>query len=121
MGTEDPGRWDDNRGADPQGARFLDLLQNEAGHLATIYLVAPRATDCPNHFAMEGELLLEALPTVPPLALLVSPVYTMVPHKGWLTHVLGFMKNGLEQKHIFSYSMQGVDHNLAGCTLSPGH
>ena len=34
-GPEDPGRGDDHSGVDPQGARLLDLLQHEAGHLST--------------------------------------------------------------------------------------
>ena len=33
-GPEDPGGGDDHSGVDPQGARLLDLLQHEAGHLA---------------------------------------------------------------------------------------
>ena len=35
-GPEDPGRGDDHGGVDPQGARLLDLLQHEAGHLAVV-------------------------------------------------------------------------------------
>lgn len=35
-GTEDPGGRDDHGGMDPQGARLLDLLQHEAGHLAVV-------------------------------------------------------------------------------------
>lgn len=35
-GTEDPGGRDDHSSVDPQGARLLDLLQHEAGHLAVV-------------------------------------------------------------------------------------
>lgn len=35
-GTEDPGGRDDHSGMDPQGARFFDLLQHEAGYLAVV-------------------------------------------------------------------------------------
>ena len=35
-GPEDPGGGDDHSGVDPQGARLLDLLQHEAGHLAVV-------------------------------------------------------------------------------------
>ena len=35
-GPEDPGGWDDHGRVDTQGARLLDPLQHEAGHLAVV-------------------------------------------------------------------------------------
>lgn len=76
-----------------------------------VRLFAPGTADSYDLFAVEGELLLEALPTVPTLAILASPVDPVVSYEGWLTDILepDSRKDGLQRKLIFSSCpMQGV-------------